>query len=139
MATVKDVNFLGPNDEYVTSGSDDGNFFIWRKATGKLHGILEGDGSVVNVIEPHPRLPLIAVSGIDTTVKLFAPARGPSKFSRLDNIASITDRNVQAARRPSRGMGGMDLVLYYARARRRPGSPEADDVTAEDPSQCTNQ
>ncbi|KIM90838.1 hypothetical protein PILCRDRAFT_150692 [Piloderma croceum F 1598] len=69
VATVKDVNFLGPNDEYVTSGSDDGNFFIWRKATGKLHGILEGDGSVVNVIEPHPRLPLIAVSGIDTTVK----------------------------------------------------------------------
>jgi WD40 repeat protein len=68
--TVSPVNFLGPNDEYVTSGSDDGNFFIWRKATGKLHGILEGDSSVVNVIEPHPRLPLIAVSGIDTTVKV---------------------------------------------------------------------
>jgi hypothetical protein len=67
---VSPVNFLGPNDEYVTSGSDDGNFFIWRKATGKLHGILEGDGSVVNVIEAHPRLPLIAVSGIDTTVKV---------------------------------------------------------------------
>ena len=32
--------------------------------------ILEGDGSVVNVIEPHPHLPLIAVSGIDTTVKV---------------------------------------------------------------------
>jgi len=99
VATVKDVNFLGPSDEYVTSGSDDGNFFIWRKATGKIHGILEGDGSVVNVIESHPHLPLIAVSGIDTTVKLFAPAQGPSRFSRLDNIASITDHNAQAAQR----------------------------------------
>lgn len=64
------VNFLGPHDEFVTSGSDDGNFFIWEKKSGKLHGIYEGDGSVVNVIEGHPYLPLIAVSGIDTTVKV---------------------------------------------------------------------
>lgn len=146
------MNFLGSNDEYVTSGSDDGNFFIWRKATGKLHAILEGDGSVVNVIESHPRLPLIAVSGIDTTVKvrndlssslslliswkLFAPARGPSTFSRLDNTASITDRNAQAARRTSSEIG-MDLthfILHYTRARRRLGGNEDEDERTEDPS-----
>lgn len=55
------------------SGSDDGSLFIWRKATGELHDILEGDGSVVNVMEPHPSLPIIAVSGIDTTVKVSFP------------------------------------------------------------------
>jgi WD40 repeat protein len=64
------VNFLGPEDEYVASGSDDGNFFLWKKDTGELHDIVEGDGSVVNVIEGHPSLPLIAVSGIDHTVKV---------------------------------------------------------------------
>jgi WD40 repeat protein len=64
------VNFLGPNDEYVASGSDDGNVFIWRKATRVVHEVLEGDGSVVNVVEPHPHLPIIAVSGMDTTVKV---------------------------------------------------------------------
>ena len=64
------VNFIGVEDEFVTSGSDDGNFFLWEKATGRLHGIYEGDGSVVNVIENHPRLPLIACSGIDTTIKV---------------------------------------------------------------------
>lgn len=64
------MNFLGPRDEYITSGSDDGHFFIWRKSDGKLHDILEGDGQVVNVIEGHPHLPLVAVSGIDTTVKV---------------------------------------------------------------------
>jgi hypothetical protein len=64
------VNFLGPDDEFVVSGSDDGLWFIWRKASGKLHDILEGDGSVVNVIEGHPHLPLVAVSGIDHTVKV---------------------------------------------------------------------
>lgn len=66
------VNFLGPNEEFVTSGSDDGHMFIWNKTTGALHDILEGDGSVVNVIEGHPHLPLIAVSGIDYTVKVRA-------------------------------------------------------------------
>ena len=31
--TVKDVNYFGPDDEFVVSGSDDGNLFIWdRKA-----------------------------------------------------------------------------------------------------------
>ena len=64
------MNFLGPNDEFITSGSDDGNFFLWQKCSGKLHGIYEGDGSIVNVIEGHPHMPLIAVSGIDTTVKV---------------------------------------------------------------------
>lgn len=64
------VNFLGPNDESVASGSDDGNFFIWDKHDGKLQGIYEGDSSVVNIIEGHPYFPLVAVSGIDTTVKV---------------------------------------------------------------------
>lgn len=67
------VNFLGPDDECVTSGSDDGNFFIWDKATAALREIYEGDSSVVNVVEGHPHLPLVAVSGIDSTVKVARP------------------------------------------------------------------
>lgn len=34
--TVKDVNYFGPDDEYVVSGSDDGNFFIWDRKTSEL-------------------------------------------------------------------------------------------------------
>ena len=64
------VNFVGPNDEFVVSGSDDGYFFLWRRESGALHGLYEGDGSVVNVIEPHPTLPLLAVSGIDHEPKV---------------------------------------------------------------------
>lgn len=41
-------NFLGAMSDKVASGSDDGNFFVWDKATGKLDGIWEGDGSIVN-------------------------------------------------------------------------------------------
>jgi WD40 repeat protein len=151
------VNFLGSSDEYVTSGSDDGNFFIWRKATGKLHEILEGDGTVVNVIESHPHFPLIAVSGIDTTVKvqsvllpllfrltfwkLFAPARGPSRFSRLDNMVSITNRNAHAARRTARRLDTTlaQFILTFNQARRALRQNGADNEESEDPSQCPNQ
>ncbi|KAH9899867.1 WD40 repeat-like protein [Cubamyces lactineus] len=112
--TVKDVNFLGPMDDFVVSGSDDGNWFMWEKDTGKLHDILEGDGTVVNVIEGHPYLPLVAVSGIDTTVKLFAPTSGPSRFSRLDKADSIMRRNAEAATSRSELS---NLLLYYRLAR----------------------
>ncbi|KAK5305049.1 hypothetical protein LTR99_004115 [Exophiala xenobiotica] len=71
--TVKDVNYYGLNDEYVVSGSDDGNFFIWDKKTCKILNILEGDGEVVNVVQGHPYEPMLAVSGIDSTVKIFGP------------------------------------------------------------------
>lgn len=69
------VNFVGPNDEFVVSGSDEGYFFLWRRESGALHGIYEGDGSVVNVIEAHPTLPLLAVSGIDHEPKVSPPPK----------------------------------------------------------------
>lgn len=46
--TVKDCNFLGVRADKVAAGSDDGHFFVWDKESGKLEGIWEGDGSVVN-------------------------------------------------------------------------------------------
>jgi DDB1- and CUL4-associated factor 6 len=76
--TVKDVNFYGLNDEYVVSGSDDGHFFIWDRKTCKVVNILEGDGEVVNVVQGHPYEPMIACSGIDSTVKIFG-AGGESR------------------------------------------------------------
>jgi DDB1- and CUL4-associated factor 6 len=73
LKTVKDVNFYGLQDEYVVSGSDCGHLFIWDRKTMKLLNVLEGDGEVVNVVQGHPYEPVIAVSGIDHTVKIFSP------------------------------------------------------------------
>ncbi|KAL5527685.1 hypothetical protein ACEPAG_6486 [Sanghuangporus baumii] len=119
--TVKDVNFIGPEDEYVASGSDDGNFFLWKKSTGQICGIYEGDQAVVNVIEGHPRLPLIACSGIDTTVKLFAPTEKLAVFSRMQNMDSITRRNAAQARMSARAQtsGFARLLWHYRLALRR--------------------
>jgi nuclear receptor interaction protein len=71
--TVKDVNYYGLDDEYVVSGSDDGHFFIWDRKTGKVVNILKGDGEIVNVVTGHPVEPMLAVSGIDSTIKIFGP------------------------------------------------------------------
>jgi WD repeat-containing protein 42A len=72
--TVKRVTFIGPNDEYVASGSDCGRMFIWRKRDGKFLRAMEGDECIVNCIEPHPHAMTIASSGIDNDVKVWTPS-----------------------------------------------------------------
>jgi len=104
--TVKDVNFFGLQDEYVVSGSDSGHVFIWDKKTTQLVNILEGDGEVVNVVQGtarqasaiisasnraagHPYEPVLAVSGIDQTIKIFSPdARAQDDARAGINIAT---------------------------------------------------
>lgn len=74
LETVKRVTFIGPNDEYVASGSDCGRIFIWRKRDGKFLRAMEGDECIVNCIEPHPHAMTIASSGIDNDVKMWTPS-----------------------------------------------------------------
>jgi DDB1- and CUL4-associated factor 8 len=71
--TVKGVHFLGPGCEYVASGSDSGHAFIWRKRDGEILRVLQGDRYVVNCIEPHPLVPVLATSGIEKDVKVWTP------------------------------------------------------------------
>ncbi|KAK6503524.1 hypothetical protein TWF481_008538 [Arthrobotrys musiformis] len=80
--TVKDVNFYGLQDEYVVSGSDCGHVFIWDKETAEPVQILHGDSSVVNVVQGHPTEPMLAVSGIDDTIKIFSPDRQLQDLAR---------------------------------------------------------
>lgn len=71
--TVKGVNFFGPNDEYVMSGSDCGHIFIWKKKGGKLVRLMVGDRHIVNQLEANPHIPVIATCGLEKNVKLWAP------------------------------------------------------------------
>jgi len=73
-ATVKSVNYFGSKSEYVISGSDCGNIFFWCKETEAIVNIFRGDDSgVVNVLEGHPSLPVLATSGLDEQVKVWMP------------------------------------------------------------------
>ncbi|KAL2037396.1 hypothetical protein N7G274_009881 [Stereocaulon virgatum] len=90
--TVKDANFFGLQDEYVVSGSDGGHLFIWDKKTTELVNILEGDNEVVNVVQGPPSEPLLAVSGIDHTIKIFSPdSRAQKDAEEGINISSATN------------------------------------------------
>jgi WD repeat-containing protein 42A len=60
-------------DAYVASGGDCGHVFVWDRLTGETLLKARGDSCIVNCVAPHPSLPLLAVSGIDSSVKLFTP------------------------------------------------------------------
>ncbi|KAI9849653.1 MAG: hypothetical protein M1837_002778 [Sclerophora amabilis] len=109
--TVKDVNFYGLQDEYVVSGSDSGHLFIWDKKTSQIVNILEGDSEVVNVAQGHPYEPMLAVSGIDHSIKIFSPdCRAQEDVRQGINIAersssgqaSLGTRSSLSRRRPAR-------------------------------------
>ncbi|KAL9126319.1 MAG: hypothetical protein Q9217_004603, partial [Psora testacea] len=109
--TVKDANFFGLQDEYVVSGSDGGHIFVWDKKTSQLVNILEGDSEVVNVIQGHPYEPLLAVSGIDHTIKIFSPdARAQEDAKNGINLSSAIHRShgYSSLSYPSRPRRGRD-------------------------------
>ena len=106
--TVKDVNYFGLQDEYVVSGSDSGHVFIWDRKTAQLVNILEGDGEVVNVVQGHPYEPIMAVSGIDHTIKMFSPDIRDQYNARKGigvhsaDTTGFSSINLGRRRRPSR-------------------------------------
>eukprot|EP01038_Epipyxis_sp_PR26KG_P010942 gene10942-14692_t len=72
--TVKQVAFFGQRSEYVVSGSDCGNIFIWNTYSGKLVNLLTADNDgAVNCLSSHPFLPYLASSGLEDTAKIWAP------------------------------------------------------------------
>ncbi|XP_030042847.1 DDB1- and CUL4-associated factor 8 [Microcaecilia unicolor] len=93
-ATVKGVNFYGPRSEFVVSGSDCGHIFLWEKSSCQIVQFMEGDkGGVVNCLEPHPHLPVLATSGLDHDVKIWAPtAEMPTELSGLKDVIKKNKR-----------------------------------------------
>lgn len=68
------MNFFGPNSEFVMSGSDCGNLFMWDKNTEAIVQWLPGDrNGVVNCLEGHPTFPIMATSGLDHDIKIWSP------------------------------------------------------------------
>lgn len=76
---IKEASFYGNN--YIMSGSDCGHIFVWNKQTGRLVNVLQGDKHVVNCIQPHPTLNVIATSGIDYDIKMWAPTDEKSNYN----------------------------------------------------------
>ncbi|KAJ4978552.1 hypothetical protein NE237_009332 [Protea cynaroides] len=116
--TVKGVSFFGPNDEYVVSGSDCGHIFIWRKKGGELLRLMVGDRHIVNHLEPHPHVPVLATSGLEKNVKLWAPIAKDS-IPLPGNAAEIMESNRQSREDRSRITLTPDVIMHVLRLQRR--------------------
>ncbi|CAG9773673.1 unnamed protein product [Ceutorhynchus assimilis] len=87
---IKEATFWGEN--YVMSGSDCGHVFIWDRHTAKVQMLLQADQHVVNCLRPHPEFPILATSGIDHDIKLWAPSLPESGFDS-ELAADLVNRN----------------------------------------------
>ena len=61
------------NGQFIVAGSDDGSFFIWDRYTSNIARVLKGDKRIVNCLQPHPSMCLLATSGIDPVIRLWSP------------------------------------------------------------------
>ena len=71
----------------------------------------------MSVMEQHPTLPVIAVSGIDNTVKIFSPLSKPPNpsFSRLHLRDEIIEANMdRSTYAPSSAFGSASLLDFLA-------------------------
>ncbi|CAO2623812.1 DDB1- and CUL4-associated factor 8 [Lemmus lemmus] len=92
IATVKGVYFYGPKSEFVMSGSDCGHIFIWEKSSCQIVQFLEAEKEgIVNCIDSHPYLPVLASSGLDHEVKIWAPMAGSS--TNLTGLRKLVKSN----------------------------------------------
>ncbi|CAG0904185.1 unnamed protein product [Cyprideis torosa] len=103
-ATVKGVNYFGPRSEFVVSGSDDGHVWLWERKSGAVLNTLYADeAGVVNVLEPHPSVPILATSGLDHDVKVWLPSgdKDPdSSTARRLARSNLRDRENSATNEP---------------------------------------
>lgn len=69
---IKEASFFGADGEFIVGGSDDGAFYIWDKETTNIIKAVHADCHILNCVQPHPTIPLIATSGIESNVKLWS-------------------------------------------------------------------
>ncbi|XP_012270508.1 DDB1- and CUL4-associated factor 8 [Orussus abietinus] len=102
-ATVKGVNYFGPKSEFIISGSDCGNVFMWEKHTEAIAQWMSADEEgAVNCLVTHPRVPILATSGLDYDVKIWIPSNeSPSSMQdlKVNHIHNIRRRTEERDRR----------------------------------------
>ncbi|XP_051113346.1 protein ALTERED SEED GERMINATION 2 [Andrographis paniculata] len=116
--TVKGVSFFGPNDEYVLSGSDCGHIFIWKKNSGELVRMMVGDRHIVNQIESHPTIPILASCGIEKTIKLWSPS-SDTVNPLPENVEEIMEDNKLNMDDHSRLPLTPDVIMHVLQLHRR--------------------
>lgn len=69
---IKEASFFGADGEFIVGGSDDGAFYIWDKETTNIVKAVHADCHILNCVQPHPNICMLATSGIESNVKLWS-------------------------------------------------------------------
>lgn len=119
--TVKGISFFGPKSEYIVSGSDCGNIYFWDKGTESIVQWLLGDeNGVVNCLEPHPQIPILATSGLDDDVKIWVPSceHEPTMVGLRSTVVSNYKGREDDRHRDPDAFDGQMLWLLWRHIRR---------------------
>lgn len=98
---IKEAVFFGSDDSHVICASDSGLTLVYEAGSGEVAQIFRGDYQICNCVRPHPTKPVIATSGLDSTVKIWStewenPMRGigqqlPPDEDSITNVSLIED------------------------------------------------
>ncbi|XP_071545634.1 uncharacterized protein [Panulirus ornatus] len=94
--TMKSCCFAGDNDQFVLSGSDDFNLYMWKipesnsseHFVSEAHMVLKGHRSIVNQVRFNPQNFIIASSGVEKIVKLWSGLSLPGSIGSLRTSTS---------------------------------------------------
>ncbi|CAB3245620.1 unnamed protein product [Arctia plantaginis] len=98
--TMKSCSFAGEGDEFVLSGSDDFNLYMWKipelgdgsdVIMESPHMVLYGHRSIVNQVRYNPHYCLIASSGVEKIIKLWSAVEYPQMRGTLLEGAQGSD------------------------------------------------
>lgn len=91
--TMKSICFAGDNDQYILSGSDEFNLYMWavpedlseRTFVNSAHMVLKGHRSIVNQVRFNLANHLIISTGVEKIIKIWSPFNLPSKVQKEDS------------------------------------------------------
>lgn len=93
-AMVKGVSVYSPKSECVVSDSDCGHVFLCQKLSCQVIQFMEGEKEgMINCLELHPHLPLLATSGLHHDVTNWAPTAEASL--ELTGLKDVIKKNKQ--------------------------------------------
>ncbi|CAH2045158.1 unnamed protein product, partial [Iphiclides podalirius] len=98
--TMKSCCFAGKGDQFVLSGSDDFNLYMWKVPDGggdygavvePPHIVLYGHRSIVNQVRYNPHYCLVASSGVEKIIKVWSALEYPQMRGTLLEEAQGSD------------------------------------------------
>ncbi|KAF4089806.1 hypothetical protein AMELA_G00042560 [Ameiurus melas] len=101
--TMKSCCFAGDRDQYILSGSDDFNLYMWKipkdpdSAGRVVNGafmVLKGHRSIVNQVRFNPHTYMICSSGVEKVIKVWSPYQQPECVGDLEGRVEDKSRSL---------------------------------------------